>query len=190
MFDYAAFTSFATNAPNASTGGAGLYVRDIELGTTKRIDLGPGGVAPSSSNPTNAQISSDGKFVVFSSSLGGYVSGVGGSASQIYVSEIDVTPTTPAAFTVTLKKATVQVKGRTKLQLTGKVTTISTKLPVKAAAVNVLCKDKQGKTTLNANPKTDKKGVYASNINPPPANKKSTCSASYSGVTSKSVKIP
>jgi Tol biopolymer transport system component len=64
---FVAFWSGATNLVAGDSGG-GVYVRDRTLGTTERVDLGPGGVAgDGSSGDFGLAISADGRAVAFDS---------------------------------------------------------------------------------------------------------------------------
>ena len=184
---YAAFTSFATNAPGATSGSVGVYVRDIEGGTTRRVDVDSTGTPPSFSNPINARISSNGNFVVFTATFG--------ATNQIYLSEINATvgqPTpVPAVNTITLKKATVFVSGRKKLELGGTVKNVATGKAVVGARVTVNCRRTTNQAvTLNKTVTTKKKGVYSVVIGIPAPSKKSQCTATSDSDTSKSIKIP
>jgi Tol biopolymer transport system component len=80
---FVAFQSGATNLVPGDTGG-GIYVRDRELGTTERVDLGPGGVQANEAGFDPA-ISADGRFVAFASVADTFVSGDTNDTTDIFV---------------------------------------------------------------------------------------------------------
>jgi pimeloyl-ACP methyl ester carboxylesterase len=63
---YVGFASFASNLyPGSVLGTPGIYVHDIQAGTTTRIDLAPSGVPANGKSSCCASLSSDGRFVAF-----------------------------------------------------------------------------------------------------------------------------
>lgn len=194
---YAAFASAATNGPNATSGFA-IYVRDIEGGTTKRVDLATGGVPPAGSNANNPRISSDGEFVVFNASSVNYDSAAIGLANQngVFLSAVNGsaksgTPTPTASNKITLKKAVVSLKGRKKLELSGTLRSTSSNQPVIGESVTVTClKKKNNATLLSKTVKTAQKGLYSIITAIPLASQRSNCTATSGGTVSKKITIP
>jgi len=75
---YLAFQSYATNLPNASSGGNNaIYVRDLTAGTIVRVDMAPDGT-PGNGISVNPSISADGRFVAFRSTASNLIPGVSG----------------------------------------------------------------------------------------------------------------
>ena len=65
---YVVFLSTATNLTAGMTSGVDVYLRDLQAGTTARVNLGLGGAAPNAASWGGAPaLSSDGRFVVFGS---------------------------------------------------------------------------------------------------------------------------
>ncbi|MFZ1007509.1 MAG: hypothetical protein WAN65_11765, partial [Candidatus Sulfotelmatobacter sp.] len=79
--DYVAFESFADNLGYGST--AGVYVRNLQQGTTEREDVAADGT-PGNGNGSQPAISLDGRFVAFASSSTNLVAGAPGNV-QIYL---------------------------------------------------------------------------------------------------------
>ncbi len=66
---YVTFSSTATTlVPNDTNSQADIFVRDRELGTTQRVNLGIGGEQALGGTSSNASISNDGQVVQFTSS--------------------------------------------------------------------------------------------------------------------------
>ncbi len=75
---YLAFQSYATNLPNASSGGNNaIYVRDLTAGTIVRADMAPDGT-PGNGVSYNPSLSADGRFVAFTSTASNLIPGVSG----------------------------------------------------------------------------------------------------------------
>lgn len=87
-----AFYALATNlvATPPSTSGA-VYVRDLDAGTTSRVDVTPSGGAPNFPPQAAASISPCGRYVAFSSRAQDIVPGVPGlnpNQAQIYLRDL------------------------------------------------------------------------------------------------------
>ena len=75
---YLAFQSYATNLPNASSGGNNaIYVRDLTAGTIVRVDMAPDGT-PGNGVSYNPSLSADGRFVAFTSTASNLIPGASG----------------------------------------------------------------------------------------------------------------
>ena len=72
---YVAFASQATNLVAGDTNGwADIFVRDLQTGTTERVDVGPGG-AEGDADSSVPSISADGRYVAFESQATDLVAG-------------------------------------------------------------------------------------------------------------------
>lgn len=86
---FVAFGSWASNlVPGDTNGGADVFVRDREAGTTVRVSLGPGGVQINGGCDTPS-LSPDGRFVAFQCSDQPFVSGDTNSAPDVFVVGLD-----------------------------------------------------------------------------------------------------
>jgi hypothetical protein len=75
---YLAFQSYATNLPNASSGGNNaVYIRDLIASTITRVDMAPDGT-PGNGISYNPSLSADGRFAAFHSTASNLIPGVNG----------------------------------------------------------------------------------------------------------------
>ena len=81
---YVAFTSNATNLVTGSVTGEHVYVRDLTGNATALVDRSAGGVVGNNRGYA-ATISSDGRFVVFSSDATNLVTGDGNSSPDVFI---------------------------------------------------------------------------------------------------------
>jgi Tol biopolymer transport system component len=82
---FVAFASFAKNlVPGPRDGGEGVFVHDRRTGQTNRASVNQGG-APGDSGSGDPSISSDGRFVAFSSSARNLVAGDTNGAADVFV---------------------------------------------------------------------------------------------------------
>ena len=82
---FVAFNSFATNlVPGDTNGATDIFVRDRELGTTRRVSVGPGGVQANEAS-TAAAVSANGRFVAFDSFASNLVPGDDNFARDVFV---------------------------------------------------------------------------------------------------------
>jgi Tol biopolymer transport system component len=85
------FVAFASQASNLvqgdSNGLSDVFVRDRQMGTTRRISLGPGGVQSNGDSGAFGppKISADGRFVTFQSFASNLVSGDTNGQSDVFV---------------------------------------------------------------------------------------------------------
>ena len=86
---WVAFESAATNLVAGDTNGQpDVFVRDLALGTTVRVNLATGG-AQANAGGTHASISDDGRFVVFASVASNLVAGDFGVEPDIFLHDRD-----------------------------------------------------------------------------------------------------
>jgi len=72
---FVVFASFATNLVSGDTNGASdVFLRDLQLGTTERVDLGPSG-AQANNTSGAPSISADGRYISFDSQASNLVLG-------------------------------------------------------------------------------------------------------------------
>jgi Tol biopolymer transport system component len=82
---FIAFTSLSTNLDEADTNGLpDIYLRDLNAGTTMRTSRPPDG-SPASGWSDQAQLSSDGRFVLFISTATNLVRGLSRSARRVFL---------------------------------------------------------------------------------------------------------
>ena len=82
---YVAFTSNATNlVPGDTNGVADIFVRDRQTGATERVSVGVGSTQPNAASG-HASISSDGRYVAFSSDASNLVSNDTNGTTDIFV---------------------------------------------------------------------------------------------------------
>jgi Tol biopolymer transport system component len=84
---YVVFSSVATNLVAGDTNRAeDVFVRDLRFGTTHRISLGQGGrQADSTSGQDTSVVSSDGRFIAFTSYAGNLVPGDTSTGTDVFV---------------------------------------------------------------------------------------------------------
>ena len=82
---FVAFDSFASNlVPGDRNGATDIFVRDRELGTTRRVSVGPGGVQANEAS-TAAAVSANGRFVAFDFFASNLVPGDDNFARDVFV---------------------------------------------------------------------------------------------------------
>ena len=82
---FVAFNSFASNlVPGDTNGATDIFVRDRELGTTRRVGVGLGGVQANEAS-TAAAVSANGRFVAFDSFASNLVPGDDNFARDVFV---------------------------------------------------------------------------------------------------------
>ena len=84
---YVAFASNATDltAIDTSANGGGIYVRDLQAGTTQLVDVAADGTSPANGAPFGTPvISADGRYVVFISNATNLVAGLNLPADSSY----------------------------------------------------------------------------------------------------------
>ena len=83
---YVAFTSAATNLIVGDTNRCtDVFVRDLQAQTTTLVSVNAAGTGGANSNSYSPTISSDGRFILFISKAGNLVSGVSGSAGNLFL---------------------------------------------------------------------------------------------------------
>ncbi len=83
---YVIFNSIATNlVANDTNGKADIFVRDRTLGTTERISVGENGVEANDHSFFRANVSTDGRYVLFPSLASNLVSGDTNAAIDVFV---------------------------------------------------------------------------------------------------------
>ncbi len=91
---YVAFYSEADNLVEGDTNGAGdIFVRDLQLGTTTRVNIGPAG-GQANGFSAEPSISADGRYVAFSSIASNLVSGDTNGSSDVFVRDLQLGTTT------------------------------------------------------------------------------------------------
>jgi hypothetical protein len=97
------FVVFSSSATTLVAGASnpGIYVRDLNLGTTQRIDVGPGGVfansSASTSDGTEPSISADGRLVAFLSPASNLLGIPQSGSVRVYVRDRQTNTTTQAS---------------------------------------------------------------------------------------------
>ena len=82
---FVAFSCSATNLVRGDTNGVeDIFVRDLQAATTQRVNLGPGGAQANAASFINA-ISSDGRYVVFTSAASTLVTGDTNGVSDVFL---------------------------------------------------------------------------------------------------------
>jgi Tol biopolymer transport system component len=82
---YVAFGSWASNlVPGDTNDTFDVFVRDLQAGITRRVNVGPGGVEANLGG-TDPAVSADGRFVVFSSSATNLVPGDTNGDDDVFV---------------------------------------------------------------------------------------------------------
>lgn len=85
---FVCFTSLSSDlVPGDTNGALDVFVRDLQLGTTVRASVGPGGVQANGIS-NDGEITPDGRFVAFTSSATNLVAGSFGAGTQIYVRDL------------------------------------------------------------------------------------------------------
>jgi Tol biopolymer transport system component len=99
---YVTFTSSATNlVPNDTNAQPDIFVRDRELGTTQRVNLGIGGEQALGGASSNASISEDGQLVQFTSSAINLIGLDTNDQSDVFVHDRKTNTTTRVSVTHT-----------------------------------------------------------------------------------------
>jgi hypothetical protein len=75
-----------------------IYLRDLQTGVTRLVSVNTAGTGPGNANSTDASVSDDGRFVVFTSSASNLVAGDNNSRSDVFVRDL-VNNTTRAVST-------------------------------------------------------------------------------------------
>ncbi len=95
---FVAFDSRASNlVPNDTNGQYDVFVRDLQEGTIKRISVDSNG-NQANFNSTYPSISSDGRFVAFSSGASNLVPGDVGNEADVFVRDLQAGTTTPVSL--------------------------------------------------------------------------------------------
>jgi Tol biopolymer transport system component len=98
------FVAFSSNATTLVAGASntGIYVRDLQNGTTERVDVGPGGVfanaSASTSDGTEPSISADGRLVAFLSPASNLLGTPLSGSVRVYVRDRQAGTTTQASL--------------------------------------------------------------------------------------------
>jgi hypothetical protein len=83
---FVAFTSSASNLAASDSNGFGdVFVRDRSTGKTRRVSVSSGGAQGDASSGASASISSNGRFVVFTSSATNLVGGDTNAVADIFI---------------------------------------------------------------------------------------------------------
>lgn len=91
---YAVFTSQAPDlVPNDTNGVADVFIRDRELGTTRRVSVGSGGQQGDGAT-RGCDVSDDGRFVAFTSSASNLVAGDTNGVRDVFLRDLDLGTTT------------------------------------------------------------------------------------------------
>ena len=86
---FVAFLSDATNLTgNAVSGGFHVYLRDLQAGTSQLVDMDTNGIGSSDEWGTALGLTSDGRFVTFSSYDGSLVGGDNNNAYDVFVRDV------------------------------------------------------------------------------------------------------
>lgn len=86
---YVVFESTATNLqPGDTNGFSDIYLRDMQIGVTRRLSIQ--GLTQANSGSFKPSISADGRFIVFSSTARNLVGGTSAGLSQVYIYDRDV----------------------------------------------------------------------------------------------------
>jgi len=106
---YVVFCGFSSNlVPNDTNGLYDLFLRDLELATTSRLTLGPGGVQANGHTFDQPEFSGNGQFVVFSSAASNLDPiDTNGSGSDVFIVDL----TTGAVQLVSTNAAGTSVGG-------------------------------------------------------------------------------
>lgn len=98
------FVAFSSNATTLVAGASntGIYVRDVQNGSTERVDVGPGGVfanaSASTSDGTEPSISADGRLVAFLSPASNLLGTPLSGSARVYVRDRQAGTTTQASI--------------------------------------------------------------------------------------------
>jgi Tol biopolymer transport system component len=86
---YVVFQSNASDlVPGDTNGYSDVFVRDLVAGTTTLVSVNSSGTGPGNGASDNAQITPDGRFVVFESSASNLVPGGTSGATNVYVRDL------------------------------------------------------------------------------------------------------
>jgi Tol biopolymer transport system component len=92
---FVVFRSGASDlVPGDTNSREDIFVRDRQLGTTERINVGPSGVEANDSSDDRPSISADGRFVVFDSNASNLVPGDTNTAADIFLRDRQAAVTT------------------------------------------------------------------------------------------------
>jgi Tol biopolymer transport system component len=90
---YVAFVSYATNlVPGDTNGLEDVFVRDLQAGTTQRVNVSSTGSQTNGTELFGASVSADGRYVAFDSDATGLVPGDTNGMSDVFVAEVELTP--------------------------------------------------------------------------------------------------
>jgi Tol biopolymer transport system component len=88
------FVAFTIGGGDLETGSRHIYVRDLGKGKTRLVDRAAGASgAIGNKNAFKPSISDDGRFIAFESLATNFVSGVGGTRSEVYVRDMKLNKT-------------------------------------------------------------------------------------------------
>ncbi len=97
---FVAFESTSVNLVNIGDDGAGLFdvfVRDIELGTTRLVSINSAGNGAGNCHSSRPRISGNGRFVAFSSCAGNLVGANSPGQTSVFIRDLETNQTHPVS---------------------------------------------------------------------------------------------
>ncbi len=149
---YVVFVSTATNLVSGDSNGvADIFVRDRQLGTTKRVSVATGGAQANGASSSPA-ISADGRYIVYASDATNLVAGDTNAVRDVFLFDQQTQETRRVSLTAALGQANGASDSPT-------ISGDGLRIAFDSAATNIVAGDGNGRSD-----------VFLYTVTPPPAN--------------------